>query len=207
LLFQEHEYGHGEYIDGLKKARKTVFDFYKKDSAYSIIDDRSAENGQVTSSITYQKGAWVLHMLRERIGHENFKKGIRNYYNKFINANATTNDFIEEMEKVSNEKLKTFFKQWLNKPGYLKLNVHWTFDETNKQLIFRLNQTQQQDVIFEAPIEFYVYEESSKTPQTVKFELNTRTAEFKIPFSRKPVLILADPRTALLADINLSENL
>ena len=203
LLFQEHEYGHDEYIDGLKKARKTVFDFYKKDSTYSIIDDRSAESGAVTSSITYQKGAWVLHMLRERIGHENFKKGIRNYYNRFINANATTNDFIEEMEKVSNENLKTFFNQWLNKPGYLKINAQWDFDEKGKQLIFHINQSQQSDLLFQTPIEFQFFEEGAKSPQNVKFNLSTRTAEFKTPCTKKPILVLADPRTALLADINL----
>jgi aminopeptidase N len=206
LLFQENEYGHDEYIDGLKKARKTVFDYYKKDSTFSIVDDRSAEKGPVTSGITYQKGAWVLHMLRERIGHENFKKGIQSYYNKFINANATTNDFIEEMEKASNENLKSFFYQWLNNPGYLKINVQWNFDENGKQVILHLTQTQQSDLIYETPIEFQVYEEGNQTPQNVKFNLNTKTAEFKIPCSKKPVLILADPRTALLAEITLSEN-
>jgi aminopeptidase N len=206
LLFQENEYGHEEYIEGLKKAKKTVFNFYTKDSTYSIVADRSAENGEVTSSITYQKGAWVLHMLRERIGYENFKKGIQNYYNRYINANASTSDFIEEMEKVSNENLKTFFTQWLNKPGYLKLKARWTFDEKNKQIVFNLMQTQQLDLVFETPIEFQVYEEGTKPPQEVKFNLNTRTAEFKISCSKKPVLLVADPRTALLADINLEEN-
>lgn len=205
LLFQENEYGHDEYITGLRNARKTVFDFYKKDSAYSIVDDRSAETTTVTSVITYQKGAWILHMLREMIGHENFKKGIQNYYNKYINANATTNDFIEEMEKVSNKNLKTFFTQWLNKPGYLKLNARWNYDEKNKQLIFQLTQTQQSDVIFETPVEFQVYEETNRPSQTVKFDLSTKNAEFKVPCSKKPVLILADQRTALLSDITITE--
>ncbi len=119
LLFQENAYGAKAYVDGLKKAKKSVMDSYKKDSTFSIVDNRSAENGPVTSGITYQKGAWVLHMLRERIGHDKFKKGIRAYYKKYMNANATTGDFIEEMEKVSNKNLKTFFNQWLNKPGDL----------------------------------------------------------------------------------------
>ena len=101
LLFQENAYGHEEYIDGLKKARNTVIRSLKKDSTFSIVDDRSAEKGAVTNGLTYQKGAWVLHMLRERIGHDNFRKGIQAYYKKYTNANATTDDFIEEMEKVS----------------------------------------------------------------------------------------------------------
>ena len=121
LLFQENAYGHEEYVEGLKKAKAFVFDYYKKDSTYSIVADRTAEKGPVTNGITYQKGAWVLHMLRERIGHDRFRKGIQAYYQKYMNANATTNDFIAEMEKVSNENLKPFFNQWLNKPDVLKI--------------------------------------------------------------------------------------
>jgi aminopeptidase N len=45
LLFQENAYGHEEYIEGLKKARSTVFDLQKKDSTFSIIANRSAETG------------------------------------------------------------------------------------------------------------------------------------------------------------------
>lgn len=203
LLFQENEYGHEEYIEGLKKARKFVFDYYLKDSAYSIIDNRTAESGAVTTGLIYQKGAWVLHMLRERIGHERFKKGIRNYYNKYINANATTDDFIAEMEKVSNENLKTFFYQWLNKPGYLKLDVQWKYDAKRKQVIFKLTQLQQPDIIFETPVELQIYTDVAKFPQPVKINLIAKTAEFKVACDKKPTLILADPRTALLADINL----
>ena len=77
LLFQENAYGHEEYVEGLKKAKAFVFDYYKKDSTYRIVDDRSAEKGPVTNGITYQKGAWVLHMLRERIGHDNLEKESR----------------------------------------------------------------------------------------------------------------------------------
>ncbi len=202
LLFQEYEYGHEEYINGLKRSRKTIFDFYKKDSTYSIIDDRSPENGPVTNNMTYQKGAWVLHMLRERIGHEKFKEGIRNYYQKFMNANATTYDFIKEMEKVSNENLQTFFNQWLYKPGYAKINALWEYDAKEKQIIFHVMQS---DSMFETPIEFQIYNESSPSPQNIKFDLKTKTTEYKIPSSIEPTLIVADPRTVLLATIDLAK--
>lgn len=94
-------------------ARKFVLDNYIKDSTFSIIDNRTAETGAVTSGITYQKGAWVLHMLRDKIGNEKFKKAIQAYYSKYMNSNATTDNFIDEMERVTNENLRPFFKQWL----------------------------------------------------------------------------------------------
>jgi aminopeptidase N len=202
LLFQENAYGHEEYVEGLKKAKAFVLDYYKKDSTYRIVDDRTAEKGPVTNGITYQKGAWVLHMLRERIGHDNFRKGIQAYYQKYMNANATTDDFIAEMEKVSNENLKPFFHQWLHKPDVLKITSRWEYDAKAKQVIITVNQSQPSGVLFEAPIEFQVYEDGIKKPLNLKFTINAKSVQFKFPCSQKPVLILADPRTVLLADID-----
>jgi aminopeptidase N len=206
LLFQENAYGYEEYIEGLKKARKTVFDLQKKDSTFSIAANRSAETGPVTSGLTYQKGAWILHMLRERIGHDNFRKGIQAYYRKYMNANATTDDFIAEMEKISNENLKPFFNQWLNKPDILRITAAWEYDSKAKQIILNLNQIQSSGFLFDTPVEFWVYEDGIKKPLRLKFNIDKKTAQFKAACSQKPVLVLADPRTVLLADIDLKEN-
>ena len=206
LLFQENAYGHQNYVDGLKKAKKSVFDYYKKDSTFSIVDNRSAEKGPVTNSITYQKGAWVLHMLRERIGNDNFKKGIRAYYSKYMNANATTDDFINEMEKLSNKNLKPFFKQWLNNPDILKITGGWVYDTKSKQIIINIQQTQPTGYLFETPVEIQVREPGVKKPLDFKFIINAKNVQFKIPLSKKPELVLFDPRTVLLADIDVKEN-
>ena len=111
LLFIENEYGQAEYNKGIIKAKKSVFDMTVKMPDFSIIAPRTAEKEAVTTGLTYQKGAWVLHMLRNKMGEQNFKKGIQSYYKKFYNANATTDDFRLEMEKASGLDLKIFFKQ------------------------------------------------------------------------------------------------
>jgi aminopeptidase N len=206
LLFQEYEYGQDEYTDGLKKARKSVIDYFKKDSTFSIVDDRTAETGPITNILTYQKGAWVLHMLRERIGQENFRKGIRAYYKKYLYGNATTNDLIEEMEKASGQNLKPFFDQWLNRPDLLKISGSWTYDDVNKQTVINIYQNQSSGFLFDFPLEVQVYEEGSKSPQNLTFRVNTKTAEFRIPGSQKPTILLFDPRTVLLADFDIKSN-
>jgi aminopeptidase N len=118
-----------------------------------------------------------------------------------MNANASTADFLAEMEKASGQDLKTFFHQWLNKPDVLKISGGWTYDGKAKQVVVSLNQAQRSGLLFETPIEIQVYEDGSKTPQNLKFEMNTQTVQYKIPCSQKPALVLIDPRTVLLADI------
>ena len=44
------------------------------------------------SRIVYQKGGWVLHMLRGQIGTEKFWDGIREYYRRYRDGNASTAD-------------------------------------------------------------------------------------------------------------------
>jgi len=203
LLFQEYAYGHEEYIAGLKNAKTAIYNFAKKDSTFSIIDNRSAETTTVTNTLTYQKGAWILHMLRERIGHENFKKGIQAYYKKYFNANACTNDFIIQMEKASNQDLKLFFNQWLYKPDHLKIKAHWDYDTENKQINLLIEQEQSGDFLFDFPIEIEVFNPQKNASEVFKFTINKKTTLIPIPYTEKPSNIQLDPRNVLLATIEV----
>ena len=83
---------------------------------FKVIDERTAELGPVVTGMTYKKGAWFLHMLREKMGHENFKMGIKAYYKKYYNGHASTADFTREMELFTTEDLDPFLNQWLKRP-------------------------------------------------------------------------------------------
>jgi aminopeptidase N len=198
LLFIENAYGYEEFLAGVKNAKKTVYDLTKKDSTFTIVANRSAETGLVTSGLTYQKGAWTLHMLRERIGHDNFRKGIQAYYKKYFNANTTTSNFIAEMEAASGQDLKAFFNQYLHRADNLKLKGSWNFDATNNKVVLKLQQTQSSQIPFDFPIEIAIYRTGIVATEIVKLNMNTLTAEFSIPSTSKPELLLVDPRTVLL---------
>ena len=201
LLFIEHAYGHEEFLTGIKAARKTVYDLTKKDTSFSIVASRSAEKGLVTSGLTYQKGAWVLHMLRERMGNDAFRKGIQAYYKKYYNSNTTTNEFIAEMEKAAGQDLKAFFSQYLYRPDNLQLKANWIYDASSKNVVLQLKQTQSSGKAFEFPLEVAIYKAGSTIPELKKFQMNGLTAEFQLPESAKPDLLILDPRTVLLAEI------
>ncbi|MBK8058376.1 MAG: hypothetical protein IPK33_11045 [Gemmatimonadetes bacterium] len=61
LLFIEHAYGRDAFAAGLRDSRKTVIDFYAKRPDYRVIHENLDDMSQVTTSMTYQKGSWVLH--------------------------------------------------------------------------------------------------------------------------------------------------
>ncbi len=205
MLFVEQAYGREEFVDQLQNAKKLTYDYFAKDPAYKIIDDRSPEIAPVTNIVTYQKGAWVLHMLRNLVGDQAFNQGIRDYYKRFMNANATTNDFRLAIEAASGKDLKKFFDQWLYQGGNITLKGTWKYDKSKKQVRISLQQTQLKDYKFDFPIEIGLYTSGKELPEISTYSFDKVTKEIIIPSASKPEKIVLDPRTVLLATWEISE--
>jgi aminopeptidase N len=204
LLFIESAYGHDEYVEGLIKARKTVFDLYAKDTSFSIIADRTAELQPVTTGITYQKGAWFLHMLREKIGHDAFRKGIRSYYAAHFNGSATTDDFRKEMEMSSGQDLGVFFDQWLYHAQNPKLKGTWSYDQKKRQVVIQLEQVQPGQLVFDLPVSFAIHGSGPQKEIITTIPVNTRKATLTIPVEANPTEVIIDPRHVLLAQMEFA---
>ena len=198
LLFIEDEYGKDEYLKGIIKARKSVYDMSVKMPDFSIVSERTAEKEDVTSGITYQKGAWVIHMLRNLMGEKNFKKGIQNYYAKYFNANTTTSEFRAEMEKVSGKDLTLFFKQWLYQPINPTINASWKYDANTKKLNVQLQQAQK--YLYNVPVEIGFYKKGASTPTILTMNLKEKDQLFSFPLATAPEKLELDPRALLLND-------
>jgi len=205
LLFIENEYGKEEYKKGISKAKKTVFDLSLKIPDFSIVSNRTAEKEPVTNGLTYQKGAWVLHMLRDLLGERSFQKGIRAYYAKYFNSNTTTDEFRNEMEKASGKDLKLFFKQWLYQPINPTINAIWKYDAAAKKLNLQLTQSQSGDFLFNVPVEVGYYKIGSTTPTILKMNLSRKQEVFSFPVPSAPEKVELDPRNILLNNGNLTK--
>jgi aminopeptidase N len=73
----------------------------------------SLMNPKSSSTTFYKKGAWVLHMLREKIGNKAFKEAIQNYLKNHQFKNVETKDFISAAEQFSKQDLTSFVEVWL----------------------------------------------------------------------------------------------
>ncbi len=89
-----------------------------------LMQDTSRKNTSLldpkSSSLTfYQRGAWVLHILKEKVGEKPFKAAIKSYLNKYKFKNVTTDYFINEVEAFSGQDLKEFVNDWIIKKEFL----------------------------------------------------------------------------------------
>ena len=205
LLFREHAYGREDFVSGLISSRERVFDYYEDHKNYRIVHDNLSDMSQVTSGQTYQRGAWVLHMLRKLIGDEKFQEAIRNYYSRYMNSNATTDDFKHEMEIVSGLDLDMFFNQWLHQGGHIILDGSWKYDDKKKEIIIDIQQVQNDGYLFSFPIEFGIYEEGKVAPNVEQRSVTKRGSSYSIPAELKPKKVIIDPRTVLLANWSFNE--
>jgi len=75
-------------------------------------------NEKASSLSFYQKGAWTLHVLRDGIGAKVFQKAVQNYLKKYSFKNVNTDDFLNEIRKVSKYDVDAFRIKWLESPGF-----------------------------------------------------------------------------------------
>ncbi len=205
MLFIEHQYGKTVFLSEWEKAKQSFYKYYAKDSTYSIVANRTAEEGPVTNSVTYQKGACVLLMLRDMVGEAAFKKGIQSYYKKYMNSNASSGDFQLEMERASKQDLTTFFNQWLHRGGLIKIHAGWKYNFRKKQLIVTINQLQKQDELYNFPLDIAIKTPGNNKPVLKKINIKSQTETVIFSMAKKPVTIEIDPRKVLLATIELIE--
>ena len=110
LLAEKEVFGEDYYYWKLYESAQQLLAQDNAGESTSLLNPKS-------SSLTfYQKGAWVLHLLRERVGGKAFKLAVKNYLIKHQFKNVETDDFISEVEKASGEDLSGFVEDWLKNP-------------------------------------------------------------------------------------------
>ncbi len=205
LLFIEHAYGREAFVDGLHSAKDRVYRYYQDHPDYRIVHDNLDDMRRVTSSQTYQRGAWVLHMLRNKVGDEAFQQGIQAYYHTHFNSNATTNDFLFAMEQASGQELDAFFQQWLYQGGHPHLEGSWTYNADQQTVEVTLNQVQTDGYHFRLPVEIGIYQDEKAVPHIEKVDLGTDEVKASFPSPTRPDRVALDPRTVLLAEWTFNE--
>lgn len=75
-------------------------------------------NPKASSLTFYQKGAWALHILREKIGDDAFKNAVKNYLKKYKFKNVSTDDFLNEVKAVSEIDISEFEEDWLQQSAF-----------------------------------------------------------------------------------------
>ncbi|MEE4115244.1 MAG: M1 family metallopeptidase [Marinilabiliaceae bacterium] len=160
-----------------------------------VIDTTITNFMELLSTYSYQKGAWVLHMLRNEMGDEHFNTAIRTYYSRFRNRNALTSDLRSTMEEFSQKDLETFFDQWLYRPDIPVLDIDWDYSARKKELTLNIRQVQEGEVFY-FPLTVSFGNEGKTIREEI--QINQKLSTFTIKLEDRPDKVIPDPDVKLL---------
>ncbi|MDF2187465.1 M1 family metallopeptidase [Paraflavitalea sp. CAU 1676] len=195
ILYFENKYGQDTARKMLLEDRSQVI-AYTKRVQKSIVDTSVRNYMDLLNPNSYQKGGWVLHMLRGELGDTIFWKGIRNYYARYSGKNASTDDLRKCMEEVSGKDLRQFFKQWLLTPGHPIIEI--TYEPNKEKKAVALTIQQKQDVVFAFPIELAFYGPGHRYLFNKTIRVSKQLETLNIPVEGQVSEIIADPGCRLL---------
>jgi aminopeptidase N len=198
LLFREHSDGKDEFVEGLQRSRDTVLEASAKSPDVAVIHRNLSDMRRVLNPLVYQKGGWVLHMLRRQLGDEPFWTGIREYYRRYRDRNATTDDLRQIMEQVSGRDLTAFFTQWLTRGGNPKIEATWKYDAARKAVDVSVRQTQGGEP-YDLDVEIEIATAAGRRVESIA--LDGAVASKAVSVDGEPLSVIVDPNTSLLASI------
>jgi hypothetical protein len=151
----------------------------------------------------YDKGGWVLHMLRHVVGDTAFFAGFRNYYTAFKGGVATTTGFRTTMEAASGKDLAPFFSSWVYGIGDPTYRFGWLAAATPGGFVTHVRIEQAQGgTPFPMPIDIRVAWPGGT--QTFAVQDNAMAQDFALPaVPAMPTSVTFDPDVWILRTLAL----
>ena len=199
-IYIEKKYGTDSLENEMRTDREAIIEFANT-HPQPVVDSISPTMSLLNAN-SYQKGGWILHMLRNETGDSAFHRIIRTYYERYKGKNAETRDLQTVAEEISGMKLDSFFRQWLFRPGMPELKMGLTYMPRLKR--YRLTVTQSQTgEPFRFPLEFRVTSTKKKIIP-IRMNISQRLESILLPAGVKPAVVAGDPHARLLYKGDLS---
>lgn len=167
------------------------------------VDDTTDVSRIFSGRLSYAKGAYLLHMLRCKLGDSAFFAGVRNYQNDAACSYgfARTALLQQHLESASGQSLGNFFTQWFYGQGYPSYLVIWKQD-ANEPLKITFNQTTSHSSVpfYQMPVPVRLRGSGHDTTIVFNNQVNNETFYRNLNFRVDSVAF--DPDLAILSANN-----
>lgn len=200
-LFMKRHDGEDAFREYMQKAAESYFAYEEKKSV-PIFDPETENLLNLLNANNYQKGAWVLHMLHQRLGDDLFFRGIQNYYQRHKNGIASTEDLRAAMEQTSGKNLREFFARWIYDSGHPEYELEWESTAKKGSFKLTLNQVQRSNAFLD-PVPIVV--RTADGVQNLVIEPTGKQTVKLIQLGGPPLTIEVDPANTLLREVKPSK--
>jgi aminopeptidase N len=186
-LFFEHADGRAAFVERMRADREDYLKAQRKEPR-AIHDPSIVELPKLLGAFTYEKGAWVLHMLRGIMGDHALFAAVRDYYSAYRDRNAATGELRVIMERHAGQPLDWFFQQWIFERGHPIFATSWTWEEGKVAVDVEQKQS---GPVFRVPTVIEVRGESGARRENVV--IDERTERFEVESAERPSEVVLDP--------------
>lgn len=207
LFIQKYD-GEDAFREYMRDAAQRYFNF-ERQANFPIHDTETTDLMGLLNPNNYEKAAWVLHMLRKRLGDDAFFRGLRLYYEAHKEGNATTEDLRSALEKASGQNLNEFFQRWVYDSGHPIYELSWTSkDVTEKNTITTVTIRQlQTGAVFLDPIPLALSLKSfGLQDERVMVRPTGRITTQQFTYPKAPDAVQIDPDDTLLKEVATSRS-
>lgn len=222
-MWCEHDLGSDEFKQSMLDTKNGYLhedSLYRRPIVYHTYHDTGFE---LFDGHMYNKGGWVLHMLRHQLGDTMFRRAIKTYLERYREKEVITADLERTLEEVTGRSMARFFQQWVYSGGYPAFEVSHSWDNEHKLLKLKIKQTQTINDLtpcFVTPVDLALTiptsDEAAKDAQTTE----TRTLKMRVvvgeegqaeqsfyfPLEREPLMIRIDPDGWLLKTLKFERS-
>ncbi len=152
-------------------------------------------------SRVYPKAGWVLHMLRHRVGDDDFFRALQRYGTAYAYQTAETSDLRKVFSELTGLSLERFFYDWTERPGHPVLDIETTWQPDDGLIKVVIKQTQDGDP-FQFPLTLEFVADDTANSVTLEREVSEAEMTIYVPMRDRPAQVRIDPEYTLLAEIN-----
>ena len=222
-LWSEHDRGSDYFKHSmleLKKGYLAEDSEYRRPIVYHVYH---SDGFELFDGHMYNKGGWMLHMLRHQLGEKTFRRAINAYLNRYREREVITADLERTLEEVTGRSLAQFFQQWVYSGGYPAFEVNYSWDSEHRMAKVKIKQTQHIDDLtpcFVTPVDLAFTVPASDEAAKDENTTETRTVPmrvivgedgqveqtFYVPLEREPVMVRFDPDGWLLKTLKFERS-
>ena len=204
-LWAAHAHGDSAFHAAMASIRSAVLADAVDVPTHPVIDTLPRELLSLLNRNSYEKGGFVLHMLRRQVGDSAFFAALRGYYATYRDGTALTDDLRQEMERTSGQSLAWFFDQWLRRPGFPELDVTWSSNPSSQQVKLDIVQGSRFGA-YRFPLTVELRDAKGATERVTVVVPAESHVRLELPVGTHPIApgsLVVDPDVALLARIDV----
>lgn len=205
--WKKFDLGEDEYLYEQLGKQESYFkedkDLYRR----PIVQTKWIYGLDVFDAHLYPGAAWRYYMLKHLVGEKIWWDVLSYILTEHAYTSIETVDFQRAFEVITGNDYDWFFDQWLYKAGYPEVKIKYSYESENKQVIVKIEQTQDVEgtpKVFRFPFVIQIIDKNGNKKQYSN-EITEKVHFFYLPVDSKPAMVELDPDYTVLMDAQIEK--